>query len=88
MEVTVDMTFVGVDIDGNTGRGNGGYGFELGHSKSQVAVGNPMLQKLPTLVALGLGTEQENEARKRSLKYTSSPERADSNRSMPRVVAE
>ena len=52
------MGFVGVDDDLMGG---------LLHSKSTIAVGGAGdsmdVKKLPTLVALGLGTEQENDAR-------------------------
>lgn len=68
------MDFVGVNIEGDMSGGAGGalhgqqqgggqqhgqHGQqELGHSESSLLVSHTMLKKMPTLVALGLGTEQ------------------------------
>lgn len=97
LEVKVKMHFVGIDVDGaitSGGRSALTQGL-LGHSNSSIAVGHTsgkggsaQLKKMPTLVALGLGSEQENEFRRKSFKYDeanrSSTERATS---LPRMAA-
>jgi len=91
LEVKVCMNFVGINID-NVGALDldGRHGQVLGHSKSTLVVTDPLaINKMPTLVALGLGTEQENEVRKKSFKRpTPGHAPVSDNTTFPRMAAE